>query len=60
LAKKGNGKKRSREHSGRPSMCEKEPGDSACLKQLRSNRPRICKLCNVEKIQKIKKRIFGL
>lgn len=44
---------------GRPSMCEKIPGESACLKQLNSSRPDICRNCQAEEVRTIRLKIFG-
>ena len=56
----GNGVKKNRNHyPGRPSMCEKIPGEGACLKQLKSSRPRLCINCNAPEIQTIKIQVFG-
>jgi len=51
---KGNGK-----FPGRPKMCEKPPNEGACLKQLRSPRPRICMTCEARETLKERKKIFG-
>ena len=57
--KKRNGGKGKGNHPGRPSMCEKIPGQGACLKQLRSSRPRICRNCLAPEIMAIKIKVFG-
>ncbi|MFH0955663.1 MAG: hypothetical protein V1801_00380 [Candidatus Falkowbacteria bacterium] len=44
---------------GRPSMCEKVPGEGACLKQLNSSRPRICMNCQTAETQTERIKVFG-
>lgn len=56
----GNGGKGNNNHyPGRPSMCEKVPGDGSCLEQLYSPRPRICRNCHAPEIMAIKIKVFG-
>ena len=62
MAKKkrqGNGRKGKGNHPGRPSMCEKIPGEGACIKQLTSTRPRICRNCKVQEILTVWIKVFG-
>jgi len=62
MAKKGkkcNGGKGKGKFPGRPSMCEKPPGEGACIKQLTSSRPRICRNCLAKEVLTIKIRVFG-
>ena len=59
MAKNGgkNGKKA--KFVGRPSMCDKVPGETACLKQLKSGKSDVCRNCCAPAIQTIKIKVFG-
>lgn len=60
MAKNSNNNGRgNRKYPGRPKMCEKEPDEGACRKQLKSPHPGICVNCHAEDIQYLKIKIFG-
>ena len=46
-------------HPGRPRMCQNIPGKGACLKQLKSSRPRICRNCLAPEILTVWIKVFG-
>jgi len=52
-----NGKKE--KFIGRPSMCDKVPGETACFKQLKSGKSDICRNCYAPEVQTKKIKVFG-